>query len=122
MLPPQRCGGVVECSPGSGGDMPITPMKGADRTRRSPRCHPLPVLATELPERERLLVAVQLRRDLGRDVARLQPPLGVPDSDRIGVVLVLRLADEDEPPPGCEALVLQRIRPVRGPRELHDPN
>jgi hypothetical protein len=42
MFPPQRRGGVVECSPGSGGGIPITPRNGAERTRRSPSCHQSP--------------------------------------------------------------------------------
>src|SRR5581483_7339445 len=33
MLPPQRRGGPVECTPGSGGGMPMTPRNGPHRVR-----------------------------------------------------------------------------------------
>src|SRR6476646_12005934 len=46
--------------------------------------------------------------------------LGVPDGDRVRVVLVLRLPDEREPAPRREPVILQRVGPVRRPRELHD--
>src|SRR5262245_2791444 len=42
MFPPHRRGGVVECSPGSGGGIPITPRNGAERTVWKPRCHQSP--------------------------------------------------------------------------------
>src|SRR6267154_2067556 len=42
MFPPQRRGGVVECSPASGGGIPITPRNGAERTACEPRRHVSP--------------------------------------------------------------------------------
>src|SRR4051794_933949 len=42
MLPPHFRGGIVECSPRSGGGMPTTPRNGADRTPYSPRGHHSP--------------------------------------------------------------------------------
>ena len=67
---------------------------------------------TRAPERDGLLVARQLRRDLARHVARLQRPLLVPDADRVRVVLVLRLGDERQARAGIE-----RRRPRRPRRE-----
>ena len=46
MLPPQRRGGIVECTPGSSGGIPSTPRNGASRTER-PAARPTPSL--ELP-------------------------------------------------------------------------
>src|SRR5204863_9378302 len=107
--------------------------RAAARGRSSPRLlHPrvrgddehaqtdAPTFLAELPERDRLLVAAQLRRDLGRDVAALDAALRVPDPDPVRVVLVLRLADEREAAPRREGVVLERIAPVRGAGELHD--
>ena len=53
--------------------------------------------AVDAPERDRLLVAGELRRDRRRHVADLERPLGVPDRDRVRVVLVRRLGHEREP-------------------------
>jgi hypothetical protein len=78
------------------------------------------VLVAELPQRDRLGVARDPRRDLRGHVARLQPALGVPDRDRVGVVWILRLGDERERPSGREALVLKRFEPVRGSGDRDD--
>ena len=70
MLPPQRRGGIVECSPGSGGGMPITPRNGAERTRAA--AEP-PRVAVERPSeapRRRAHVRPQSPRDDLVDVRR----------------------------------------------------
>src|SRR5205814_3743829 len=90
------------------------------RREQDAQTDPLPVLATELPQRDRLLVAAKRRRDLGRDVAAMHAPLGVVDRDRIRVVLVLGLRNERESPPRREPVVLQRVGAVRGAGELDD--
>src|SRR5438067_13682840 len=63
------------------------------------------VVVAELPERDRLLVAADLARDVGGDIAALHPALGVPDRDRVRVVLVVGLGHEREPATGRERVV-----------------
>src|SRR6266511_4573680 len=45
--------------------------------------------------------------------SRLERPVGVPDPDRVRIVLVVRLGEEDEPLARRERVVLQRVEPVR---------
>ncbi len=81
---------------------------------------PRAVLAAELPERDRLRVDRDVRRDGRRDVAGLEPALGIPDPDGVRVVLVLRLGDERQPEPGRERGVLQGVESVRGAGDRND--
>ena len=46
MLPPQRRGGIVECTPGSSGGIPSTPRNGASRTVR-PSARPIPSASSQ---------------------------------------------------------------------------
>ena len=46
MFPPQRRGGIVECTPGSSGGIPSTPRNGASRIVRPRAATHVPV---ELP-------------------------------------------------------------------------
>src|SRR5207248_1736702 len=76
-----------------------------------------PEAAFDAPEGDRLLVAAELGRRVGRDVAGLQRTPLVPDRDRVRVVLVLGLRDEREPPAGVERRILDRFRPERDSRD-----
>src|SRR5918994_5192401 len=76
--------------------------------------------AFDPPERERLLVAGQLGRDRGRDVAELERALLVPDRNRVRIVLVRRLRDEREPARRVERRIRQRLRPVGDARSRDD--
>ena len=75
---------------GRGGRRAGPPRRGTPRARRpARRAHP--------------------RGRVGGDVARLEPALRVPDRDRVGVVLVLRLGHERQGAPGGERLVGERV-------------
>src|SRR5581483_12393931 len=76
------------------------------------------VVAPELPERKRLLLAGELRRDLRGHVAGVTPPLRIPDRDGVRIVLVLRVAHDSEPAARRERVVLQRVVTVRRAGEL----
>src|SRR6266540_575725 len=76
--------------------------------------------AVDAPQRHCLLVAVELGRDVARDVADLQRPRLVPDRDRVRVVLVLGLAEQGEAAARVERRVGQGIGPIRDTRDRHD--
>ena len=86
--------------------LPSGPSDPGSRRRRAGCAGPRRRATSTPPARRR-----QLGRDLARDVAGLQRPLLVPDGDRVRVVLVLRLRNESEAPPGIERRVR---RPPRG--------
>ena len=56
----------------------------------------------DAPERDGLLVAAELSRGLTRHVPGLKRSLLVPNGDRVGIVLVLRLGNEGERATGLE--------------------
>ena len=58
--------------------------------------------------------------DVGGDVAGLDSPVEIPDPDRTRVDFVVGLGHERDALARREALVLERIRPVRGPGDPHD--
>src|SRR5437660_1324107 len=82
------------------------------RSGQDAKTDPAALLVEELPERHRLVVELRLRRDPRREIARLHAPFRIPHTDRIRVVLVLRLRHEREPFPRREAVVLQCVAAV----------
>ena len=52
----------------------------------------------------------------------MQPALVVPDTDRMGVVLVVRFRHESKPMTGGEGVVLQRVETVGHPGDLDHAN
>ena len=57
-------------------------------------------------------VRVEPRSRLCRNVARLYPPLSVPDADGVRIVLVVRLRDERQPAAGREGVLLYGVESV----------
>jgi hypothetical protein len=105
--------------PSAAGD----PDPGVGRSDQYSQADAAALLVAELPQRDRLGVACDPRRDVRRHVARLEPALGVPDRDRVGVVRILRLGDERERQSGREPRVLKCFEPIRrsGDRDDEKP-
>ncbi len=102
MLPPQRRGGAVGCTPGSGGGMPITPGNGRSSTSRPCGSRPTPASASRLQLRMSVSPSLMPSRSL-RGVG--QPPAYV----------------APKAPTRTSSMRTARVWPARAPRTSMGP-